>query len=240
MRSAARPTVRYFRPLQVGGAVDRLLEPAERLGRHRHREEALDVDLHDLGLELLEQLLAAAVVDPAEALVGVEAEHRAGAEQRGRLVLAVPVDGHGVGGVDLAAMHAVEDLERMHDRAADEVVDLEPPAGHVVDALDVVHRHLVEDVLGAPGALHLQGGGLRARHLRHGDGGGARDRRSGQELAAAGEWVCSLVIRISLPRDFTIVLGDSGLRGRLEYNMPRRFRAHKRAWPFRQPSLTGC
>jgi len=70
-----------FHALQIVRTGDRLLEPAERLGRHRHGEEALDVELHDLGLQLLEQLLAAAVVDPAETFVGVEAEHRAGAEQ---------------------------------------------------------------------------------------------------------------------------------------------------------------
>ena len=138
IRSAARPTVRYFMPLMSFGAGDRLLEPAERLGRHRHGEEALDVELHDLDLELFEQLLAAAVVDPAEAFVGVEAEHRAGAEQRGGLVLAVPVHGHGMGGVDLAAVHAVEHLERMHHRAAVQHVDLEPAARHLVDARDVL------------------------------------------------------------------------------------------------------
>ena len=99
-------------------------------------------------------------------------------------MLAVPVDGHRVGGVDLAAMDAVEHLERMHHGAADQVVDLQPPARHVVDALDVVLRHLVEDVLGAPRALHLQGGGLGARDLRHRDRGRAGYRSSEQELAA--------------------------------------------------------
>jgi hypothetical protein len=110
----------------------------------------------------VEELAAAAVVDPAQTLVGVEAEHRAGAEQRRGLVLSVPVHGHGVGGVDLAAVHAVQHLEGVHDGAADQVVDLEPAAGHLVDALDVILGELVEHVLGAPGALHLQRGGLRA------------------------------------------------------------------------------
>ena len=53
-------------------------------------------------------------------------------------MLAVPVHGHGVGHVDLAAVHAVEHLERMHDRAAMQQVDLEPAARHLVDAGDVL------------------------------------------------------------------------------------------------------
>ena len=99
-------------------------EPAERLGRHRHGEEALDIDLHDLRLELFEQLLAAAIIDPAKAFVGVEAEHRAGAEKRGGLVLAVPINRHGMRGIDLAAMHAIEHLERVNNGAAGEIIDL--------------------------------------------------------------------------------------------------------------------
>ena len=172
-----------LQPLHVRHALDRPLEPAERLGRHGHDEEALDVDLHDLGLELFEQLAAAAVVDPAEPLVGVEAEHRAGAEQRGGLVLAVPVHGHRVGAVELAPVHPVEHLERVDDGPADQVVDLEPGSGHLVDALDVVLGELVEHVLGAPRALHLQGRRLGPRDLwererrRPGHGG------PGEELA---------------------------------------------------------
>ncbi len=184
IRSAARPTVRYFRPRMPAASATGRLEPAKRLGRHRHGEEALDVELHDLGLKLFEQLLAAAIVDPAEAFVGVEAEHRSGAEQRGRLVLAVPVHGHRMGGVDLAAMHAVQHLERMDDRAAMQQVDLEPPARHVVDAGDVLIGHLGEDVGGGPRRLHLQGCRLRARNLRHRDRGGASCACRQQEFTA--------------------------------------------------------
>ena len=165
------------------GVGHRTLEPAERLGRHRHREEALDVDLHDLGLELFEQLLAAAVVDPAEAFVGVEAEHRTGAEQRGGLVLAVPVHSHRVGHVDLAAVDAVEHLERMDDRAAMQQVDLEPAARHVVHAGDVLLAHLGEDVGGGPRRLQLQRRRLRARNLRHRDCGSAGCPGREQEFA---------------------------------------------------------
>ncbi len=55
-------------------------------------------------------------------------------------------------------------------------------AGHRVDAVDIVHRHFVEDVLGAPGTLHLQHHGLGARDVWHGDsaGGGAGGGQAGQ------------------------------------------------------------
>ena len=90
--------------------------------------------------------------------------------------------------VDLAAVHAVEHLERMHHRPADQIVDPEPPAAHVVDALDVVLGHLVEDVGLAPRALHLEGDGLRPAHLRHRHGaegcGAGGDRAGLQEPAA--------------------------------------------------------
>jgi hypothetical protein len=128
-------------------------------------------------------------VDPAEAFVGVETEHRAGSKEGGSLVLAVPVDRHRVRRIDLAAMHAVEHLKRMHDRATDEIIDLQAAASHLVDALDVVLSHLVEDVLGTPRALHLDGRGLRAAYLRHGhraDGCGASGKCTCfQESAAA-------------------------------------------------------
>src|SRR5690606_27125022 len=123
--------------LHVGHALDRLLEPAERLGRHRHREEADDVELENVVQKLVIELHAAAVVNPAEALLRVEAEHRTAAEQRGRLVLAVPVDRDGMAAVELAAMRGVLHLEGMYDSAADEIIDLQPRSAHLVDALDV-------------------------------------------------------------------------------------------------------
>ena len=70
---------------------DLLLEPAERLGRHGEREEADHVEAEDLLVEFVVERLAAAVIDPAEALAAVEAIGRAGAEQRRGAMLAVPV-----------------------------------------------------------------------------------------------------------------------------------------------------
>ena len=89
-----------------------------------------------------------------------------------------------MGAVDLAAMDAVEHLERMHDRAADQIVDLEAATGHRVDALDIVLRHFIEDVFRAPRTLHLQGHGLRARDLRHCNCGGAGGAGGQKEFAA--------------------------------------------------------
>ena len=50
---------------EVGHVVDRLLEPAERLGPDRLQDEALHVDLHLLP-ELVVELLAAAVQEPRD------------------------------------------------------------------------------------------------------------------------------------------------------------------------------
>ena len=64
----------------------------------------------------------------------VAAEHRAGAEQRRGLVLAVPVDRHGVGGVDHAVVDAVQHLEGADHRAGRQQVDLQPAARHRLHA----------------------------------------------------------------------------------------------------------
>ena len=157
IRSAARPTVRYFRPFMSSASGDRLLEPAERLGRHRHGEEALDVDLHDLGLELFEQLLAAAVVDPAETLVGVEAEHRAGAEQRGRLVLAVPVHRSRCGPrrSGRRARRRTPGTDARPRRRCSRSI-LQPAAGHLVDAVTYCWHISVKMSVAGHERLHLQ------------------------------------------------------------------------------------
>ena len=187
-RSAERPTVRYFMPLKSSPRLDLLLEPAERLGRHREIEEADEIELQDVVDELLVERLAAAVVEPAEQAVRVPAEGGRRAEQRIGLVLAVPVGADAVTAIENAGMHRVGHLEGRHDRAGRQHVELEAAARHVVDLLGVVDRELVEDVLGRPGRLILPGHRLRARDLRHGDRAGGR-RAGGnsaglQELAA--------------------------------------------------------
>ena len=173
--------------LQIVGALDLLLEPAERLRRHRHAEEADQVPLEDILDKLPVELLAAALVDPGENFRGVGAEHRAGAEQRRRLVLAVPVGGDQMPGIEHALVDRVLDLERLHHRAGVQVLDLQTAAGHVVDPLHVFQRHFVEDVGRAPGALHLEGDGLRPRDIRKRHRrrrGAGRDAGAGQEFAA--------------------------------------------------------
>ena len=42
-------------------------------------------------------------------------------------MLAVPINRHGMRGIDLAAMHAIEHLERVNNGAAGEIIDFQPP-----------------------------------------------------------------------------------------------------------------
>ena len=111
--------------LEVLGLGDRLLEPAERLRRHRAVRERHHVGA-DRGVELVQQLLAAAVLVPGEQLVRVHAERRARAPQRERVLLAVVVDQHAVAAVERALGHRVEQAERRHHGAGGQHLD---PAG---------------------------------------------------------------------------------------------------------------
>ena len=172
--SIEMPTVRNFRPLQVLGLGDRLLEPAERLGRHRPVGERHDVGA-DRGVELLEQLLAAAVLVPGQQHVGVHGVARARAPQRQRRLLAVVIDEHAVAAVERALGHRFEQAEGRHHGAGRQHLDLEIAAGHVVDLLGEVERVFVEDVLRRPGALPAHAD--RALRLDDGGGGDGSDRR---------------------------------------------------------------
>ena len=107
-------------------------------------------------------------------------------------------------------MDAVHHRERLHDCAGVEVVDLQAAAAHVVDLGDIVLRHVVEDVVSAPGALHLQRDGLCAGDLRHGDGRRAGDSRTFEEFAAAGSR-SELVGHFSYP-PLRIVIFKNGIR----------------------------
>ena len=104
--------------LEVGEVLDRPLEPAERLGAARERRQRDDVQLQHVLVELLVQLEPAALVHPAEDVDEVHPEVAAGAagEEHGRLVLADPVVGDGVGAVDDLLAGGVEDLEGGDDR----------------------------------------------------------------------------------------------------------------------------
>jgi hypothetical protein len=148
--------VRYFKPLQLRSVGDLALEPAERLGRHAGAQEADNVQAEHLLGQLVDRTPAAAFVDPGEHLVGVAAEHRTGAKQRGGLVLAVPVDRHGMGGVDGAVMAGVLHRKRANDCAGGQQFDLHATVGHFVDVLDILRGHFLEHVRCRPGRLHLE------------------------------------------------------------------------------------
>ena len=80
------PTVRYLMPLKSSTLGNRLLEPAERLGRHRARtgtrRRSDSIDRIKLG----EKLLAAAVLVPGQQHVGVHGVAGTRAPQRQRRV----------------------------------------------------------------------------------------------------------------------------------------------------------
>ena len=59
-RSADKPDGAVFHALEVVAGLDLLLEPAERLGRHREVEEADQVELQGVVDQLLVERLAAA------------------------------------------------------------------------------------------------------------------------------------------------------------------------------------
>ena len=113
------PGLAALHALEVGQVLDRPLEPAERLRAARERRERDDVQLQHVLVELLVQLVAPALVHPAEDVDEVHPEVAAGAagEEHRRLVLADPVVGDGVGAVDDLLARRVEDLEGRDDRA---------------------------------------------------------------------------------------------------------------------------
>src|SRR4029077_15354029 len=51
---------------EVGGAVDRRLEPAERIRPHRLHEDRLDIDLEHVRVEFAVEVVAAALEDPRD------------------------------------------------------------------------------------------------------------------------------------------------------------------------------
>ena len=178
-----------FEVLEVRRRFHLLLEPAERLGRHRSIEETDDVEFHDRVLQLVVQLLAAAVLDPGQQRVRVHAERRAGAEQRIRRVLAVPVGRHAVATVERAFVHRVDQVEGLDHRAGRQHVDLEPAARHFVHLLGEVEGVLVEDILGRPGALepHRGRGGTANHRKAERRGAGGRGRGGGEKPATSGD-----------------------------------------------------
>ena len=141
-------------------------------------QEADEVEAQHLLHQLVIERLAAAVLDPAEHLVGAPAPGGRRAEQREGLVLAVPIGGDAMAAIERAGKHRVLHLERLGDRARGQQLELQAAAGHLVDAVDEVLREFVEDVLGGPGALELEHHRLLgADDIGHGERGGTCCRR---------------------------------------------------------------
>ncbi len=189
-----------FHALELVGVGDRRFEPAERLGRHGAVEERLDVELEDLLDQFVVELLAAAVVDPAEEHLRVEAERRAGAEEAGVDALAEPVGGDAVAAVERARMDGVHQAERGDDRAGGQDVDLQPPARHLLDLFAPGDEDIVENVLRRPGGLHLERDGLLRRSA---PGPGQTDQRR----AARGE----SGLQHLAPRDLFLLVWNHGM-----------------------------
>ncbi len=194
-----------FRPLEL------LLEPAQRLRRHGEGKESNDVEPEDLLHQLIVKCLTTAVVDPSEQLTAVEPVGRAGAEQRSRAMLAVPIGRDRMRAVEYAGMDAVLHRERLHHGAGVEVVDLQPGAGHVVDFGHVILGEIVENVLRTPGPLHLQYCGLSPRHLRHCDRGGAGRARRQVRTSDVSPWFCRIVLSSSCPPIWMVARSACGL-----------------------------
>src|SRR5205823_1649664 len=76
-------------------------------------------------------------------------------EQRRRLVLADPVVGDAVPAVDHLLVRGVENLERGHDLAGGERLDLDLPAGELVDPLGEHLEVVLQREAGRPGRLEL-------------------------------------------------------------------------------------
>ena len=142
-------------PSELLDRLDLVLEPAERLRHHRAAEERHDVQLQVFE-QLRVQLVAAAVVHPAQHHPRVHAQRRAGAEQAERLGLAEPVARHAQRGIQHALVDAVDHVEDADHGAGGQHVDLDPPAGHLVQLLRQVQGLLVEHARGALERLQLE------------------------------------------------------------------------------------
>ena len=158
--------MRNLSPLKSSGLVTGFLnQPSGWVGIGPYGKETTLAPMRVV--ELVEQLLAAAVLVPGEQHVGVHAVGGTRAPERERGLLAVVVDEHAVAAVERALRHGVEQAEGRHHRAGGQHLDLEVAAGHVVDLLGEVERELVEDVLLRPGALPAhRGDPLRLDDMR--------------------------------------------------------------------------
>ncbi len=171
--------------LEVGEVLDRTLEPAERLRARRDARHRDQVHLELLLIELVPELDAAAVVEPADEVDGIhagDAGRRVG-EQRRRLVLAEPPVGDAIGPVDHLLVGRVEDLEGRHDRPTRQGVDLELAAGQLVDPVGEEPEGVLRRRRRRNRRLHLEHPRLLLGERRAGErhGGGRRDQNGSRE-----------------------------------------------------------
>ena len=158
-----------------------LLKPAQGLRGHGEGEEAHNVEVH-LGRELVPELLATTGVNPGETNLRGGTAHRAGTEERGALVLAIPVARHMVAAIENALANGIDDLEGLDHSTCGQVLEFEAAAGHFVDAGDISLGHFGEDLVGTPGTLNFERyGGLCNRD--HGEAGNGRCNGSSSGLA---------------------------------------------------------
>ncbi len=167
--------------LDVVGGLDLLLEPAERLGRHRKIEQADEIELEDVVDQLAVQRLAAARIKPRQHAVRVPAERRRAAEQRRGLVLAIPGVADAVAAIEDAGMHGILHLEGRNDRAGGEHIEFQPPAGHLFDGLARNRRR----TRGKCPATAMPTGTARPRSARATPAASPPRRRPPQQYAAA-------------------------------------------------------
>ena len=156
-----------FQAFEVFWFGDGLLEPAQRLGRHRTVQERLDVGA-DGCIQFGQQLLAAAVFVPGQQHVGVHAECGARIPQCQCVLLTVVVAQHAMAAVQGSLGHSFQQTECWHDRARWEHFNLEFAAGHVIDELGEIQCVFMEDVLGGPSALPTHGDRSGLRLGQHG------------------------------------------------------------------------
>ena len=116
----------HLEPVIILDAVDRLAVPAAHLGAGVARREANQAFL---GVELLPQIHAPAMVHPGGSLLGVHAEgHRTGELGGGHL--AGPVIGSRIKHMDTALPRGIEDAEGGHQLVGTKYLDVQLPLGH--------------------------------------------------------------------------------------------------------------
>ncbi len=128
--------------LHVVHRLDFLAEPAAHLAARAAEGERTEVVLL---VEVVDQLMAAAELEPGIVLALVHGERQAGLEHEVRMLAEVVV-GRGLAGLDGAVLDGVGDLQARDDFAGGEGADLELVVGHLADQLGEQLRPAVQRV----------------------------------------------------------------------------------------------